>query len=101
VGVGWYGPGESGETFPGCWDPGRDVGELPPGVEGPVLSVASTDPSPTKMWAHEWWCYTPEFFDLRFLMDLHRAAMSVTDVLTWDPMANRWRADGGVVAAVD
>lgn len=80
----------TGETFPGCWDVRRDIGELPEGVEGPVLSVASTDPSPTKMWAHEWWCYTPDTFDLRFLMDLHRAAMAVTDVLTWDPISKQW-----------
>lgn len=101
---------ESGEMFPGCWDQDRDLRELPKGLQGQVISIASTDPSPTKMWANEWWCYAPNadpsdetigddgdgetvwnhLNGLRFLMDLHRAAMSVTDMLMWDDVSGRW-----------
>ncbi len=73
----------SGEMYPGCWDTDRDALELPPGLKGPVVSAASTDPSPTKMWATTWWVYSPEH-DLRWLMNLERRAMQLPEFLSWD-----------------
>lgn len=83
------GRGEDGAEFPGCWDLDRGGCELPEGVSPPVVSVVSIDPSPTRFWAWEWWCYLPDV-DLRFLMDLRREKMTVDDCLKFDVVAGRF-----------
>lgn len=70
------------EMFMGCWDKDRDLCELPAGM-GPVLSVATTDPSPTRFWANQWWCYNKPS-DLRYLMDLVRRPMGTAEFLDWN-----------------
>ncbi len=68
---------------PGCWDPGRGLCELPRGLSGQLVSVATADPSPTKFWAIQWWVYHPDS-EQRFLLDLVRQAMDAPDFLDWD-----------------
>ena len=78
------------EVFPGCWDPDRDVAQLPDGVSTGALSVATADPSPTKFWSIQWWmCLrAPEGsgdrWGLRYLMDLIRQGMDAPDFLDWN-----------------
>lgn len=82
------------ELFLGCWDEERGLGEFPPGV-GRVLSVASTDPSPTKFWANGWWCVEVAEPNRRYLMDLHRKTMTLDQFLErrngiWSGLAEEW-----------
>lgn len=63
--------------YPGCWDD-RDLCQLPEGIGG--VSYATVDPSPTKMWAIQWWIYSPAT-NLRYLMDLEGKAMAFEDFL--------------------
>lgn len=80
----WVSGGQDSEgLYPGCWDNDRDLCQLPRGLAGPIHSIATVDPSPTKMWATQWWCYTPES-EYRFLMDLERKAMTADQLLDWD-----------------
>lgn len=78
-----------GSERPGCWDRDRGLCELPPNISGPLLSVVSVDPSPTKFWAVSWWIYHPPT-DLRFFMDLHRRQMKIADFLDHDPLTNSY-----------
>ncbi len=77
------GLGDDGIEHPGCWDNQRGLCELPRGLSGQLVSVATADPSPTKFWAIEWWVYHPDS-EQRFLMDLTREAMDAPDFLDWD-----------------
>lgn len=77
------GRGSDGSEFPGCWDTMRGACELPRGLDGPLISIATADPSPTKFWAIEWWVYHPKT-EQRFLMDLVRQAMDAPDFLDWN-----------------
>lgn len=81
----WVSGGEAvdGQTYIGCWDNTRDLCELPKGIQGKLLSIAVTDPSPTKFWAIQWWVYHPDS-EQRFLMDLRRQSMESTDFLDRD-----------------
>jgi hypothetical protein len=72
-----------GTEYPGCWDSHRRLCELPKGLSQPYYSIATADPSPTKMWAIEWWIYHPAS-EQRFLMDLERCAMDASDFLDWN-----------------
>lgn len=76
------GRGEGGVEFPGCWDEGRGVGEVPRNVGG-VVSVVTADPSPTRSWAVQWWLYQPGS-QLQWLMDLFRGPMDAPDFLDWN-----------------
>lgn len=78
---------ETGELRPGCWDGWRDLCELPDGLVRPLYSIATVDPSGTKMWALQWWIHAPEASNQSFLMDLERKAMPANELLDWD--ANR------------
>lgn len=70
----------SGEVFMGCWDNERDLFERPPGLTK-YLSIATTDPSPTKMWANQFWAVDlPTEF--QYLIGLENRAMKVGDFLT-------------------
>lgn len=74
------GVSDEGSMFPGCLDDSRDICQLPQGLLGPLVSVASVDPSPTKFWAMEWWVFDCNT-ERRFLMDLLRAPMDAPDFL--------------------
>lgn len=77
------GLGEDGVEYPGCWDRDRGLAQLPKGLTGQLISVATADPSPTKFWSIQWWIYHPDT-EQRFLMDLERRAMDAPDFLDWD-----------------
>jgi hypothetical protein len=69
-----------GEIFPGCWDNERRICELPAGLKGPLLSVASVDPSPSKFWAIVWEIIQPAT-GLRYVMDLFRNTLDASAFL--------------------
>ncbi len=70
---------------PGCWDKDRDSWELP-SLEGPVITVVSVDPSPTKNWAVQ--CVAEGQ-----LVDLERGRVPIEDVVVGDLALTRegWR----------
>lgn len=75
----------TGEHFVGCWDNDRDLCQMPTGLKGPLLSVASIDPSPTQYWGVTWWLIdTDPDSDRRYLLDLERRRMSTADALDWN-----------------
>jgi hypothetical protein len=74
---------ETGEQFPGCWDKNRGLAEIPTGLQPPLYSVATADPSPTKYWSVQWWAYHPAT-EQRFLLDLVRTKMESSDFLDFD-----------------
>ena len=82
------GPTRRREVFPGCWDNERGLCELP-AATGPIVSVASIDPSPTKFWGITWWALRAES-DMRFLLDLERKTLSSADVLDWNNPEGRY-----------
>ena len=74
------------EYFPGCLDRERDLCELPHGLFGQLLSVATADPSPTKYWSIQWWvvrCVDGQPYE-RYLMDHIRQAMDAPSFLDWN-----------------
>lgn len=77
------GRGADGVEYPGCWDSERGACELPRGLSGDLISVATADPSPTKFWSVQWWVYHPDS-NQRFLMDLLRQGMDAPDFLDWN-----------------
>jgi hypothetical protein len=77
------GVGDDGNLYVGCVDEDRGLCELPDGLVGPHYSVATVDPSGKKMWAVQWWVYTPEAGGRAWLMDLERRAMPANDLLDW------------------
>lgn len=84
----------TGSYFPGCWDNERSLWEVPEGA-GPFLSVASTDPSPTKYWANGAWCVGLDEPHHRFLQTLERRTMRFDEFLErrngrWSGLAEEW-----------
>ncbi len=75
--------------FPGCWDNQRDRLEIPQGIAGPVFSIATVDPSPTRYWAIEWWLYVQQT-DEWILIDLLRTTMDGPDLLDWNQQEGKW-----------
>lgn len=82
------GRGVDGIDYPGCWDYERGVDERPLGAGANPLSVVAVDPSPTKMWAVEWWV-TPNEGELssrlRYLMDVYRQKMTAPEFFYAEP----------------
>lgn len=75
---------DDGSLCPGVMDSDRGLCELPAGLVRPLFSVATVDPSPTRMWALQWWVHAPEAANRTFLMDLERRAMPSNELLDWD-----------------
>lgn len=90
------------EVFPGCWDNDRDLAQIPDGLSGQWLSVATADPSPTRFWSIQWWLVQKrtdaavgeDRFGLRYLLDHERRAMDAPDFLDWN---HATRAFSGVM----
>lgn len=81
----WGGTESDGSVFPGCVDENRGLCELPPALAGPKVSVATVDPSGTKMWALQWWCTAVNSEAQQFfLMDLENRAMTSNELLDWN-----------------
>jgi hypothetical protein len=70
---------ETGEIFPGCWDEGREPGDVPV-LENRVLSYATVDPSAARYWVIQWWLMEPAT-QKRFLIDMRREVMSANRLL--------------------
>lgn len=83
---------ETGMRFqaPGCVDNTRGICDLPEDMVGPFYSIATVDPSPTKMWAIQWWIFAPNAGNQVFLMDTMRSAMGGNELLDYDPNARTW-----------
>jgi len=84
----WWkgGAGEGGEQHPGCEDLDRGLCELPNGLDGRLLSLATADPSPTKYWAVQWWVVRVDSdgeIQQRYLMDLLKETMDAPAFLDW------------------
>ena len=86
----WISGGQDGDgiDYPGCWDHDRPMGKVPV-MEGRWISVATSDPSPTKMWATQWWIYHPGS-ELRFLIDMERKAMEAPDFFDYNPTTRQY-----------
>ena len=78
---------KTGEMFRGCWDNDRATGVVPP-INLPV-SVVSIDSSPANYWSVQWWMYEPKFGS-RYLIDMVRSKMKVTDAISYDKLTGRW-----------
>ncbi len=89
--TGGYGP--DGVLYPGCIDRDRRPGYIPAGLEPPLISIATVDPSPTQFWALQWWIYQPET-NLRYLIDCERIKLTAEDLLGYDTQT---RTYGGVM----
>jgi hypothetical protein len=83
----WVSGGTDPDTntfHPGCWDEGRGLCELPAGLIGPKFSLATVDPSPTKLWALQWWVFCPDAQNQLFLLDTVRRSMPGNELLDWN-----------------
>lgn len=74
---------QTGSTHFGCWDNDRGICELPKNLRGPLYSIATIDPSPTRWWGIHWYIYAPNSHHQVFLMDLVRAKLRGNEVLDW------------------
>ena len=84
---------EDGTVHPGCWDRTRDVGELPAGLHGDLISYATVDPSAARWWSVQWWIARivdgqPQE---RYLMDHRRERMQANDLLDWQNPTQEFR----------
>jgi hypothetical protein len=77
------GMGPDGVLYNGCIDNDRRPGYIPAGLNPPIISIASVDPSPTQFWAIEWWLYQPET-NLRYLVDIERCKLTAEELLGYD-----------------
>lgn len=66
-----------------AWDSTRGICELPKNLTGPLFSFATVDPSPTRMWAVQWWVVAPNAANGLFLMDLFNGKMGSDEFLEW------------------
>ena len=87
---------EEGTMHRGCWDEGRDVGELPAGLHGDLISYATVDPSAAKWWSVQWWVtrVVDGVPQERYLMDHRRERMQASELLDW---SNPTQAFGGLM----
>lgn len=76
------------EIFPGCWDRDREAWTIP-NLSQPFVAYLCVDPSPTKMWGITLWVYHPAT-NIRFLVALMRAKMSVNQFLDWNDPAGKF-----------
>jgi hypothetical protein len=87
------GTDEHGNSFPGCYDNARTVGQVPHGLSGTKLSIVTVDPAPAKFWSVQWWIYVEppsvdRFMGQRYLIDMYRGRMDGPDLLDWNvPLA--------------
>ena len=77
------GMGPDGVMYQGCIDRDRQPGYIPAGLEPPIISIASVDPSPTNFWAVQWWLFQPNT-NLRYLVDVERTRLTAEELLGYD-----------------
>ena len=86
------GQDDKGQWFPGCIDKDREQCELPRGLQGELLSIATVDPSPEKFWAIQWWVIRVDNGEAqqRYLMDQIRQKMPATGFLDWNQATGKF-----------
>lgn len=86
------GLGVDGVQYPGCRDKDRGICQLPKGLAGRLLSIATADPSPTKFWGVHWWIVRidDDGPQERYLMDLLKETLDAPDFLDWNQTSNSW-----------
>jgi hypothetical protein len=84
---------DDGTMHPGCWDRNRDVGVLPEGLKGDLLSYATVDPSAARWWSVQWWVtrVVDQVPQERYLMDHRREKMQASDLLDWQNPTQEFR----------
>jgi hypothetical protein len=87
------GMGNDGVLYPGCIDGDRKAGYVPGGLEPPIISIASVDPSPTNFWAVQWWLFQPQT-NLRYLIDVERTRLTAEELLGYDTGSREY---GGIM----
>jgi hypothetical protein len=83
------GMGPDGVLYPGCIDNDRRPGYIPDGLQPPIISIASVDPSPTMFWAIEWWLFQPET-NLRYLVDVERVKLTAEQLLGYNTTTSEY-----------
>lgn len=83
------GMGPDGVLYPGCIDNDRRPGYIPDGLQPPIISIASVDPSPTMFWAIEWWLFQPET-NLRYLVDVERVKLTAEQLLGYNTTSREY-----------
>ena len=83
------GMGPDGVLYPGCIDNDRRPGYIPDGLQPPIISIASVDPSPTMFWAIEWWLFQPET-NLRYLIDVERVKLTAEQLLGYNTTSREY-----------
>jgi hypothetical protein len=84
------GIGDVGVLYEGCFDLTRDLREPPvlaPGTR--AHSVVTADPSPTRLWAIQWWLWVPATRTMH-LMDCFSGTAEAPALLDWDHDADRF-----------
>lgn len=84
------GIGDDGVLYDGCFDLERDLRQPPklaPGVR--AHSVVTADPSPTRLWAIQWWLWVPVTRTMH-LMDCFSGVAEAPALLDWDHDADRF-----------
>lgn len=71
---------ETGQHYLGCWDVERAPGDIPPDLEGRVISYCTVDPSASNYWVIMWFLYECGT-GRRYVIDMHRARMSANQLL--------------------
>ena len=78
-----------GIEYMGCWDNDRDLWEIPVGVDGRIMTIATADPSPTKFWAIQAWaCNLDTGF--KYLLENYRQVMDAPSFLDWNHNERRF-----------
>jgi hypothetical protein len=83
------GMGPDGVLYPGCIDNDRRPGYIPEGLQPPIISIASVDPSPTMFWAIQWWLFQPET-NLRYLVDVERVKLTAEQLLGYNTTTSEY-----------
>jgi hypothetical protein len=83
------GMGPDGVLYPGCIDNDRRPGYIPDGLQPPIISIASVDPSPTMFWAIQWWLFQPET-NLRYLVDVERVKLTAEQLLGYNTTTSEY-----------
>lgn len=77
------GMGDDGVLYQGCVDNDRLPGQIPYGLNPPVISICSVDPSPTQFWALTWMLYQPDL-NLYHIIDVERTKLTAEDLLGYN-----------------
>lgn len=78
-----------GIEYQGCWDNDRDLWQLPNGLDGKVMMIATADPSPTKFWAIQCWAVHLET-NYKYLLECYRQVMDAPSFLDWNHNEKRF-----------